>query len=453
MIDTKELWKNCLVEIEADVSKANFSTWFKNTSILKEDSGVVYIGVPNEFVRDWLQNKYHKLITKTIANFFDTMRAVEYSITKIDISIQKDTQNLSNQSFINKELPLKDLYNINKEDNLNPKYKFDSFIVGSFNELAYSAAQHIVEKPGVNYNPFFVYGGTGLGKTHLLQAIGNAIKERYQDKKVHYITLEKFATDLVNSFQLGNNKANSFKEKYRKYDLLIIDDIQFIGKMEKTQEELFHTFNTFHENNKQIVFSSDKHPNFIPGLEDRLKSRFSAGMIVDISEPEYESRIAILKVKLRELEINLEDEIIEYIASSIQGNIRELEGSLNSIIGQYRLKNKPITMNDVKILLKNNIKPKKNVAIKDVVKIVADFYNLEESEIYEKTRRKEIVKARQVVMYVLREDFNISYPLIGQKLGGKDHTTVIHSHLKIKTDLKNDSGLFQEIEQIRVMFK
>ena len=189
MIDTKELWKNCLVEIEADVSKANFSTWFKNTSILKEDSGVIYIGVPNEFVRDWLQNKYHKLITKTIANFFDTMRAVEYSITKIDISIQKDTQNLSNQSFINKELPLKDLYNINKEDNLNPKYKFDSFIVGSFNELAYSAAQHIVEKPGVNYNPFFVYGGTGLGKTHLLQAIGNAIKERYENKKVHCITL------------------------------------------------------------------------------------------------------------------------------------------------------------------------------------------------------------------------------------------------------------------------
>lgn len=451
MIDTKELWKNCLIEIETEVSKANFSTWFRNTSILKEDAGVVFIGVPNEFVRDWLKNKYHKLITKTVANSFDTMRAVEYLITKIDIH-QKEPPVVKEDSFVNKELPLKDLY-INKEDNLNPRYVFDSFIVGGFNELAYAASQAIVKDPGKSYNPFFVYGSTGLGKTHLIQAIGNSVKENFPEKRVHYITLEKFATDLVNSFQLGNNKANSFKEKYRKYDLLIIDDIQFIGKMEKTQEELFHTFNTFYENNKQIVFSSDKHPNFIPGLEDRLRSRFSAGMIVDILEPEYESRLAIIKVKLRELGVSFEDDIVEYIASSIQGNIRELEGSLNTIICQYRLKNRPISANEVKILLKNNIKPKKNVAIKDIVKVVADFYNLEEIEIYEKTRRKEIVKARQVVMYILREDFNISYPLIGQKLGGKDHTTVIHSHLKIKTDLKNDSSLVQELEQLRTLFK
>lgn len=451
MIDSKTLWANCLNEIETEVSKANFSTWFRNTCIAKEDSGVVYIGVPNEFVRDWLQNKYHKLITKTVANFFDTMRAVEYVITKIEVNLQKESiQN--NESFINKELPLKDLY-INKEDNLNPRYVFDTFIVGGFNELAYAASQAIIKEPGKNYNPFFIYGNTGLGKTHLIQAIGNSVKERFPDKKVHYITLEKFATDLVNSFQLGNNKANSFKEKYRKYDLLIIDDIQFIGKMEKTQEELFHTFNTFYENNKQIVFSSDKHPNFIPGLEDRLKSRFAAGMTVDILEPEYESRIAILKVKLRDLGINLEDEVVEYIASSIQGNIRELEGSLNTIVCQYRLKNKPLSLNEVKNLLKNNIKPKKNVAIKDIVKVVADFFNLEEKEIYEKTRRKEIVKARQVVMYILREDFNISYPLIGQKLGGKDHTTVIHSHLKIKQDIKTDTSLLQEVEQLRTLFK
>ncbi len=451
MIDVKELWKNCLMEIESEVSKANFSTWFRNTSILKEDGGVVYIGVPNEFVRDWLKNKYHKLITKTMANSFETMRAVEYAIIKID-GVAKDAQIQNFESFINKELPLKDLY-INKEDNLNPRYKFNSFIVGSFNELAYAAAQAIISSPGANYNPFFVYGGTGLGKTHLIQAIGNAVKEKYPDKKTHYITLEKFATDLVNSFQAGNNKANSFKEKYRKYDLLIIDDIQFIGKMEKTQEELFHTFNTFHENSKQIIFSSDKHPNFIPGLEDRLKSRFSAGMIVDISEPEYESRLAILKVKLKELGISLEDDLLQYMAESIQGNIRELEGGLNTIILQYKLKNRPISVGEARTLLKNSIKPKKTVAIKDVVKVVADFYNLEELEIYEKTRRKEIVKARQVVMYILREDFNVSYPLIGQKLGGKDHTTVIHSHLKIKNDLKNNTSLVQELEQIRVMFK
>ncbi len=448
-MDTKELWKNCLSEIEGDVSKANFSTWFKNTSILKEEMGVIYVGVPNEFVRDWLKNKYHKLITQKIAGAYENMRAVEYTITRFEPEKQ-EAQRAAVNNYINKELPLKDLY-INPEDNLNSRYRFDSFIVGAFNELAYAAAQAIIENPGTKYNPFFVYGATGLGKTHLIQAVGNSIKEKYPDKKVHYLTLEKFATDFINSLQ--NNKANSFKEKYRKYDLLVIDDIQFIGKMEKIQEELFHTFNTFYENNKQIIFSSDKHPNHIPELADRLKSRFAAGMIVDITEPEYESRLAILKVKLQELNVELSQEIIEYIASAIQGNIRELEGSLNIIVCQYRLKNKPVSLAEAKSLLKNSIRPKKNVAIKDVVKVVSDYYNLEEAAVYEKTRRKEIVKARQVVMYLLREDFSVSYPLIGQKLGGKDHTTVIHSYLKIKGDLKNDPQLVQEVEQIRIMFK
>ncbi len=447
-MDTKQLWKNCLTEIEMGVSKANFSTWFKNTSILKEDTGIVYVGVPNEFVRDWLKNKYHKLITKTIADAYENMRAVEYIITKVEPN--KIEPKESTEVYVNKELPLQDLY-INPEDNLNQRYRFDSFIVGTFNELAYAAAEAIMNSPGTKYNPFFVYGNTGLGKTHLLQAVGNGIKDKYPNKKVHYITLEKFATDFVNSLQ--NNKANSFKEKYRKYDLLIIDDIQFIGKMEKIQEELFHTFNTFYENNKQIIFSSDKHPNYIPELADRLKSRFAAGMIVDVSEPDYESRLAILKVKLKDHGVDLDPEIVDYVASVIRGNIRELEGSLNSIVCQYKLKNKPLSLSEVKNILKNNIKPKKNVAIKDIVKIVSDHYNIDESSIYEKTRRKEIVRARQLIMYILREDFNISYPLIGQKLGGKDHTTVIHSYLKIKEDLKTDSQLMQELEQVRVMFK
>lgn len=446
-MNTKQLWKNCLLKIEAGMSKANFSTWFKNTSIIKEETGIIYIGVPNEFVRDWLMNKYHKLITKTIAEAYENMRAVEYTITKIENPTQEV---VTITETVEKELPLRDLY-INPGDNLNPRYQFNSFIVGAFNELAYAASQAIIDSPGTKYNPFFIYGGTGLGKTHLIQAVGNSIKDKYPDKKVHYMTLEKFATDFINSLQ--SNKANSFKEKYRKYDLLIIDDIQFIGKMEKIQEELFHTFNTFYENNKQIIFSSDKHPNYIPELADRLKSRFAAGMIVDISEPEYESRLAIIKVKLRELNIVLEEDLIEYVAGAMQGNIRELEGSLNLIVCQYRLKNKTPTLLEVKNLLKNNMKPKKNMAIKDVVKIVADYYKLEEASVYEKTRKKEIVKARQVIMYLLREDFSVSYPLIGQKLGGKDHTTVMHSCVKIKADLKNDSQLIQELEQIRIMFK
>ena len=447
-MDTKQLWKNCLAEIEASVSKANFSTWFRNTSILKEEGGIVYVAVPNEFVRDWLKNKYHKLITKIIADTYENMRAVEYIITKVE-TVKQELPSTS-EFFPKQELPLKDLY-INPENNLNPRYRFDSFIVGSFNELAYAAARAIIDNPGTKYNPFFIYGATGLGKTHLIQAIGNSIKEKYPSKRVYYLTLEKFATDFINSLQ--SNKANFFKEKYRKYDLLIIDDIQFIGKMEKIQEELFHTFNAFYENNKQIIFSSDKHPNYIPELADRLKSRFAAGMIVDITEPEYESRLAILKVKLKEQGVGLEEEVTGYVASNIKGNIRELEGSLNSIICQYRLKNKAPSLIEVKNLLKNNLKPKKNVSVKEVVKIVGDYYNLRESAIYEKTRRKEIVKARQVVMFLLREDFNVSYPLIGQKLGGKDHTTVIHSYLKIKKDIKNDPHFLQELEQIRIMFK
>ncbi len=451
MLDTREIWNSCLQEIETNVSKANFSTWFKNTHIAKEDSGTIFVGVPNEFVKEWLVTKYHKLILKVLMNYSENVRGVEYTITRFDHNRTKDESPV--HLLPSRELPLKDLY-INKEDNLNPRYTFDTFIVGSFNELAYAAGQAIINKPGVLYNPFFIYGSTGLGKTHLIQATGNAIKEKYPEKKVHYITLEKFANDYINSLQ-GNSKSNpfQFKEKYRKYDCIVIDDIQFIGKMEKTQEELFHLFNTFYDHNKQIIFSSDKHPNFIPGLEDRLKSRFAAGMIVDIIDPDYESRVAILKAKSRQLGIEITDEVLSFIATAIQGNIRELEGVLNTIIIQTQLKQKPLSINEIKNLIKNSVKPKKNVSVKDIVKIITDFYNLEEATVYEKTRRKEIVKARQVIMYVLREDFNVSYPLIGQKLGGKDHTTVIHSHLKIRNDLKVDQTLVDEVEQIRILFK
>lgn len=449
-MDKKELWNNCLGEIETSISKANFTTWFKNTSIINEEGGVVTIGVPNEFVKDWLYNKFHKLILKTLIGNNENIRSVEYVINKQETKDTQKQDNTPRMSVLNKELPLNDLY-INKDDNLNPKYTFNSFIVGPFNELAYAVAQAIIQDPGKNYNPFFVYGGTGLGKTHMIQAIGNTIKAKYPEKKVFYVSLEKFAIDYINSIQ--NKNPNSFKEKYRKYDVFIMDDIQFISKMDKTQEELFHLFNTLYENNKQIVFSSDKHPNFIQGLEERLQSRFASGMTVQIIEPDYESRIAIIKAKFESTNIIADPEIISYLAESLDGNIRELEGSLNAVICQSQLKNKSLTITEVKNLIKNNIKPKKSVAISDIVKVIAEHYNLSDKVIYEKTRRKEIVRARQVAMYILREDFNVSYPLIGQKLGDRDHTTVIHSHLKVKEDLKTDPSLLQEIEKIRIMLK
>lgn len=449
MIPLKDLWNTCLLDIEANTSRANFTTWFKNTSLIKEEQGTLYIGVPNEFVKDWLYNKFHKLIVKTLMTHGGDIRSVEYTIVKYEPQATAK-ENIQTKIQTNKELPLTDLY-INKEDNLNPKYTFNSFIVGPFNELAYAVAQSILNNPGHNYNPFFVYGGTGLGKTHMIQSIGNSIKAKYPNKKILYVSLERFSIDYVTSLQ--NKTPNAFKEKYRRYDVIIMDDIQFISGKDKTQEELFHLFNTLYESNRQIIFSSDKHPNFIQGLEERLLSRLSSGMTVQIVEPDYESRLAIIKAKISQNNYSLDEDVVSYLAASLEGNIRELEGSLNALIAQSNLKNKSISLTEAKALIKNNIKPKKNVAIKDIVTTIAEYYNIEEASIYEKTRRKEIVRARQVIMYILREDFSISYPLIGQKLGGKDHTTVIHSHLKIKKDLNTDPGLVQEIEKIRIMFK
>ncbi len=449
-MDNKELWAKALVDIELEVSKANFSTWFKNTRIVKQDSGTVYIGVQNEFVRDWLSNKYNSTILRLLRNLSDQVRGIEYIISKDDASEKSEQiQKKDTLPVFGAELPLQDVY-VGKEDGLNPRYIFESFVIGPFNELAYAAAQAVLKKPGIMYNPLFIYGSTGFGKTHLIQSIGNGVKKQNPSKKIQYVSSEKFSTDYVNSLQ--NNKVSDFKDKYRKYDVLIMDDIQFLVGKEKTQEELFHLYNVLYENNKQIIFSSDKHPNYINGLEDRLKSRFGSGMIVEITMPDYESRLAILNEKLKQQQIAIPEEIIAYIAETIQASIRELEGTLNLVICQAQLKNKVLSLNEVKTLIKNNAKPTKPVSIKDIVKTVTTFYNIDERFIYEKTRRKEVVKPRQVLMYILREDFNISYPLIGQKLGGRDHTTVIHSCEKIKVDIKSDSLLMQEIEQIRALF-
>ncbi len=449
MVDNKQIWESCLDEIESSLSRANFVTWFKNTNLSKQENGTAYISVPNEFVKDWLNTKHKTTILGLLRNYSDGIRSVEFVISKLS-NKKPEGDTGGGDGFVVNELPLKNLY-VDKKDNLNPRYTFDSFVVGSFNELAHAAAQSIVKNPGHNYNPFFIYGPTGLGKTHLIQAIGNSIKEKFPNKQIHYIPLEKFAIDYVNA--LRNNKPNEFKQKYRKYDVLIMDDVQFISNKEKTQEELFHLFNTLHETQKQIIFSSDKHPNQIIGLEDRLRTRFGQGMIVDITEPDIESRTAIIRSKLDENSLTLSDEVVEYIATAISGSVRELEGSLNTVICQIQLKKRDLSVVEVKKLIKNNIKPGKNVSIQSVVKTISDFYEVEEENIYEKTRRKEIVKARQLIMYILREDFNISYPLIGQKLGGKDHTTVIHSCLKIKNDLKGDQKLVRDLEQIRMMFK
>lgn len=437
-----------LTQIEIAVSKANFTTWFKDTFIDRQEEGVIYLSVPNTFVRDWLSKKYHSLVLKILRETASHVRALEYVISRSDGRRRYQESHSLGQTAvqIGSELPLSDLY-INREDNLNPRYTFETFVIGPFNEFAHAASQAVIKKP-LAYNPLFIYGSTGHGKTHLIQAVGNQIKNN-NNKKVYYLTAEKFAVDFLNSLNTG--KINLFKEKYRKYDVLIMDDIQFIANKDKTQEELFHIFNSLYENNKQIIFSSDKHHRFVPGFEDRLRSRFDAGMIVEIEKPDFESRLQILKNKSRQMNFSLSNDSIEFLAGAVNGNVRELEGVLNLILCQSQLKNRELSLTEIKNLIKHNNKPKKVLAVKDVVKAIADFYNVDEKSIYEKTRRKEVVKPRQVIMYFLREELEISYPSIGDKLGGRDHTTVIHSCEKIKGELKVDTILAQQIDQLKAM--
>lgn len=443
-IDIKKLWDDALVSIELGTTQANFKTWFRDTYIISLEDGTITLGVPSVFVRDWLQDKFQNMILKTLRELTPHARSIEYAVVQ-----RSDRRHeTSKKQTVNATLPLEEYY-INKSDNLNPKYIFDTFVVGPFNELAHAAAKTVAGKPGIAYNPLFIYGKTGHGKTHLIQAVGNQLKRA--GKKVFYVTSERFAVDYMNAVQSGT--ANNFKDKYRQYDVLIMDDVQFLTNKEKTQEELFHLFNAMHDNNKQIVFSSDIHPALLQGLEERLRSRFAQGMVIDIPQPDTESRCAILKAKASQHGIALEDDVVTHLATTIDGNIRELEGALNTILCQSQLTGKTLSLDEVRVLIKNSTRPRKSLAVSDVVDKIARFYNVEPSSIYEKTRRKEVVKPRQLIMFILREDFQVSYPAIGQKLGGRDHTTVIHSCEKIKREVKDDEELEDEISQIRLLLK
>ncbi len=442
----RELWEYILMQVELSISSANFNTWFRNSFIVKiGEDGVISIGVPSQFFKDWYLKKFHALLLKIVRDVSYEFRNIEYLIVKDERrKVIKEMKNVRGAI----ELPLDEFY-INKSDNLNPRYTFDTFVVGSFNNLACAAAQAALERPGITYNPLFIYGDTGRGKTHLIQAIGNNFKKQYPGRKVFYLTSEKFAVDYTDSVQAGN--ANRFKDKYRQYDLLIMDDVQFLSKKEKTQEELFHLFNTLHDTNKQIVFSSDRSPSAIPDIAERLKGRLASGMAVDIGEPDPESRMAIVRKKASSHGIILSNEVVEYVATTMSGSIRELEGMVNSIVCHAQVKGLVPDIAEVRQSLRSFTKPQKNISVKNVIDKVATFYGIDEESIYEKTRRREVVRPRQIIMYILREDFNISYPTIGTKMGGRDHTTVIHSCEKIKREIVVDSELLKEIQNIRTL--
>ncbi len=442
----RELWQNALVQIELATSEASFKTWFKGTDILRREVGVVFIAVPSKIIKEWLRDKHHKLVLKTLRDLDPSIRTVEYVVHKNPRPQQRNGGASGTNLYGNNTLPIPDVY-IDKRDNLNPKYTFESFVVGPFNQLAHAAAQAVLQRPGLTYNPLFIYGRTGHGKTHLIQAVGNAFKKAHLGKKVFYITADRFINDFVTAIRAG--RAAGLKEQYHQYDVLIMDDVQFIAQTDKTQEELFHLFNAFHDNNKQIVFSSDQHPSLMNGFGDRLRGRFAAGMTAEIPEPDLESRVAILRSKLEQYHFSLEDDVVSHVAEQVSGNIRELEGILNSVVCKAQLKGGYISLVEVSSFIKNSNRSQKGVSVADIVRKIAQYYGIDEQSIYEKTRKKEVVKPRQVIMYILREEYNISYPSIGEKLGGRDHTTVIHSCEKIKGEMRTSPVLTQEIDHLK----
>ncbi|MBI2054699.1 MAG: chromosomal replication initiator protein DnaA [Candidatus Sungbacteria bacterium] len=451
-----ELWRTALSEIELSTTKANFITWFKQTSIADVREGIITLSVPNGFAREWLKTKYHKSILRAIRNINHEVKEVEYVIGKYQPA--EETRRRSTHesrrspqetgaALHDEEFSLKDLA-VDPETSLNPRYTFANFIVGSFNELAHAAGQSVIKNPGTTYNPLFVYGGVGLGKTHLIQAIGNELAKSSRDKKVRYVPAERFMGEIVEA--LKNQEMPRLKEKYRAVDLLIMDDVQFIARTEKMQEEFFHIFNTLYERNKQIIISSDRPPKSIPTLEERLRSRFEGGMIADIGQPDRETRMTILKIKAEAKGITVPEEVLWFVADSIKTNVRELEGALNRIVISAKLSNNPISIEEAKKVLTHlSQEPRRFTSVKKVLRAVSEFYDVEEKELTEHSRRKEIVKPRQIAMYLMREEMKSSFPFIGEKLGKKDHTTVIHACKKIVQDLKNNPLLEGELQIIK----
>ena len=440
----EELWQAVLAQIQLNISQANFATWFKNTEIISQKDGKALVLVPNSFAKEWLEQKYGRTILKILHSLDEGIKEVKYEVGKSGLKVFKRTLLAVPESG---QLEFQE-FEIDRETNLNPKYTFENFVVGPFNELAQAAAWAAAKNPGQVYNPLFIYGGVGLGKTHLLQAVGNEVIKNFSQKKVKYVPSEKFTSGVVASIR--NKEMEKFKSRYQAIDVLIIDDIQFLAGKEKTQEEFFHTFNTLYEKNKQIVLSSDRPPKAIPALAERLRSRFEGGMIADIGYPDLETRIAILKTKALERKVEFSDEVYNYISSNIQRNIRELEGALNRLVAYQKLNNQAPDLEMTKSLLKNLIaSPSKVVSAKKIIQAVAEFYDLKEKEILSSSRKKEIVKPRQIAMFLLREELKSSFPFIGRKFGGKDHTTAIHAYGKISGEIEKSEILVEEINLIK----
>lgn len=453
-----EIWQAVLGEVELAVSSASFTTWFRNTSIIDFEDDAIVISVPNGFAKEWLENKYNQFILKAIKNFRDNIRKVRCIVSTKNTPTAFSSPRNEVDSVSEKEegnlIDLRDAETPAEQAEgghigLNNRYSFENFIVGSNNELAHAACLAVSKTPGRVYNPLFIYGGVGLGKTHLLQSVANSILAQNPKKKIIYSTAEFFTNRYID--MVKNQQAREFKRSYLDTDLLIIDDIQFIAGKEKTQEEFFHIFNTLYQLNKQIILSSDRPPKAIATLEDRLRSRFEGGMIADVSRPDLETRIAILQYKAAQKDFEINNEVLNYIASNIQNNIRELEGALSRIIVTCELRDADPTLNYVKKALSDIIHSgrKRGISFKQIIEAVADFYNIKTQDLMERSRRKDIVKPRQVAMYLMREELKASFPGIGEQLGGRDHSTAMHAYEKICRQIEQDETLEQELNNIK----
>lgn len=453
-MEKDQVWNTVLGELEVSLSKANFTTWFKNTQIVSITNGAVIIAVPNVFTKEWLEKKYHAQILEALNHALSDVASVDYrvgSVKSLENVVSKVVNETETIKRVEEEIQHEEEV-IDKKTahgDISQKYTLETFVVGNSNKLAFAACQSVAETPGTKYNPLFIYGGVGLGKTHLMQAVGNAILRKDPKKKVVYVTSEKFTNDFISS--ITDKKTNAFKDKYRKTDVLMVDDMQFLAGKEQTQEEFFHTFNALHQANKQIIIASDRPPKAIPTLEERLRSRFEWGLIVDIQSPDLETRIAILQRKAKLRGYNIPLDVFDYIARNIQQNIRELEGALNRVLAYCELNGTQPTLTTTSTVLNSliNNPKRKTFTPRHVIERVADYYDININDILGSKRDKEIVMPRQISMYLMREELHLSYPKIARELGKKDHTTAIHSCDKIEKELDYNEPLRHELNLIR----
>ncbi|MEW4372449.1 chromosomal replication initiator protein DnaA [Paenibacillus kandeliae] len=438
---TSELWQQILSIIQTKLSKPSFDTWFKATKALTFTENSIVISAPTTFAVEWLESRYTKLVSSTVFEFLGRQVDVKFVIEEAVPEEALIPQQAPVQpAAVQTEEPLANM--------LNPKYTFDTFVIGAGNRFAHAASLAVAEAPAKAYNPLFLYGGVGLGKTHLMHAIGHYILQHNPNSKVVYISSEKFTNEFINSIR--DNRGESFRNKYRNIDILLIDDIQFLAGKESTQEEFFHTFNALHEESKQIIISSDRPPKEIPTLEERLRSRFEWGLITDIQPPDLETRIAILRKKAKAENLDIPNEAMMYIANQIDTNIRELEGALIRVVAYSSLTNQDVTSHLAAEALKDIIPSSrpKIITIQDIQQRVGEYYNLKLEDFKARKRTKAVAFPRQIAMYLSRELTDYSLPKIGEAFGGRDHTTVIHAHEKITQSLKSDQELFKVVNNL-----